>query len=328
MTAITAQPPATGAGSRPRLGMAWVTWRQHRLALAGAAALLGGLSLLMLVNGLRMRAAFSSLGLNACHPVTIARCAAQLSIFDNGYSAWGHEIPGLLQVVPVLVGVFIGGPLLAREFESGTFRFAWTQGTGRVRWVVTKLMLLAAAVTAASAAFSLLFSWWYRPFFAAGGSLMTPAIFDLSGVAFAAWTLAAFAIAVFAGMAIRRTVPAMAAAMAAWAGLAGVTVFYLRPAYQAPIVIKQTSAVHHLADKVTISLSGVPPLPRSWVLRTWMSPPPGTQHLATLNVVTTVWTKYQPDSRFWHFQLIEGGWLLALSLVLFAATVWLARRRA
>ena len=39
-------------------------------------------------------------------------------------------------------------------------------------------------------------------------------------------------------------------------------------------------------------------------------------------------TTYQPASRFWPFQWIEGGWLLALSLLLIAATVWLVRRRA
>ena len=39
-------------------------------------------------------------------------------------------------------------------------------------------------------------------------------------------------------------------------------------------------------------------------------------------------TTYQPASRFWTFQLIEGGWLLALSVLLIAATVWLARRSA
>ncbi len=37
---------------------------------------------------------------------------------------------------------------------------------------------------------------------------------------------------------------------------------------------------------------------------------------------------YQPETRFWHFQLIEGGWLLILSLFLGAATVWLIRHRA
>ena len=41
----------------------------------------------------------------------------------------------------------------------------------------------------------------------------------------------------------------------------------------------------------------------------------------------TLWTSYQPGSRFWPFQWIEGGWLLALSVLLIAATIWLVRRR-
>jgi hypothetical protein len=40
------------------------------------------------------------------------------------------------------------------------------------------------------------------------------------------------------------------------------------------------------------------------------------------------WATLQPANRFWAFQLIEGGWLLALALLLGAATVWLVRRRA
>ena len=32
--------------------MAWVTWRQHRIALAGVAALLGGLTVDLLIMGL------------------------------------------------------------------------------------------------------------------------------------------------------------------------------------------------------------------------------------------------------------------------------------
>ena len=38
-------------------------------------------------------------------------------------------------------------------------------------------------------------------------------------------------------------------------------------------------------------------------------------------------TSYQPASRFWAFQWIEAGWLLALSVVLIAITVWMVRRR-
>jgi len=42
----------------------------------------------------------------------------------------------------------------------------------------------------------------------------------------------------------------------------------------------------------------------------------------------TQWWTYHPEIRFWHFQLVEGGWLLTLSLILLAGTVWLVRRRA
>jgi hypothetical protein len=42
----------------------------------------------------------------------------------------------------------------------------------------------------------------------------------------------------------------------------------------------------------------------------------------------TLWASYQPASRFWPFQWIEGGWLLAQSVLLIAVTVWLVRRRA
>jgi hypothetical protein len=42
----------------------------------------------------------------------------------------------------------------------------------------------------------------------------------------------------------------------------------------------------------------------------------------------TQWSSYQPASRFWSFQFIEGGWLIALSALLIVVTVWLVHRRA
>jgi hypothetical protein len=39
-------------------------------------------------------------------------------------------------------------------------------------------------------------------------------------------------------------------------------------------------------------------------------------------------TSYQPATRFWAFQWVEAGWLLGLSVLLIAVTVWLVRRRA
>ncbi len=149
----------------------------------------------------------------------------------------------VLQAVPALIGAFVGAPVLARELETGTFRYAWTQGFGRWRWTLAKLVPLAVAVAAAAGAFSVLFSWYYQPYFAAGNqschlprSPLAPGLFDLRGVAFAAWTLAAFAIGALAGMLIRRVVPAIVATLAVYAGLAFAAGLYLRQHYLTPLV--------------------------------------------------------------------------------------------
>ena len=139
--------------------------------------------------------------------------------------------------MPALIGAFAGAPVLARELETGTFRYAWTQGIGRRRWTLGKLVLLAVVVAAAAGAFSVLFSWYNQPFFAAGYAIpFATRVFDLREVAFAAWTLAAFAIGALAGMLIRRVVPAIAATLAVYAGLALATALFLRQHYMTPLL--------------------------------------------------------------------------------------------
>jgi hypothetical protein len=55
-------------------------------------------------------------------------------------------------LLPALIGIFVGAPVLAREFESGTNRFALTRGVGPVRWAAAKLLLLGAVAAAAGCA--------------------------------------------------------------------------------------------------------------------------------------------------------------------------------
>jgi hypothetical protein len=75
----------------------------------------------------------------------------------------------------------------------------------------------------------------------------------------------------------------------------------------------------------------------SWTISQWWTGPNG-QRVTNLNQIIQLiqgphrgysqWTIYQPADRYWPFQFIEAGWLLALSLLLIAATIWLVRRRA
>jgi hypothetical protein len=336
MTAVTAPAPAGGRRPVPWTRLAWVTWRQHRVALAGVAVLLGGLGLYLLIMGLKIHSGYASV--RSCHPVLSAACLTLSGLFNRDYYPTAQLFSVFLLAIPVLVGVFVGAPVLARELETGTFRFAWTQGCGRLRWVIIKLALLAVALTAASYAFSLLWSWYFQVFFTEGlDGLLAQQYFDLRGVDFAAWTLLAFAIGAIAGVLIRRTVPAMAASIAVWTGLAFAINLFLRKHYQAPL----------LTTSGTIWQN-------NWVIGQWYTGPNGAvvSQQTIRNVVAhapesvrnspnqgavtayltahhyTQWASYQPESRYWHFQFIEGGWLLALSLILLAATVWLVRNRA
>ena len=97
-------------------------------------------------------------------------------------------------------------------------------------------------MTVVTWAFTELFSWYYHPFLVDGQvSRLLPLAFGLLGVAFAAWTLAAFAIAAFYGALFRRTLPAMAATLATWTILAIGTAVALRQHYQAPLKTRRST---------------------------------------------------------------------------------------
>jgi hypothetical protein len=329
--------------------MGWVTWRQHRAPLAGVAVFLGALAVALWLAGRRLHSAHAA-AVAACHLANSASCPGMVIAFDgtNGFLANGF----ILQAVPVLIGAFAGAPVLARELETGTYRYAWTQGFGRWRWTLAKLVPLAVVLAAAAGVFSLLLDWYYQPYFDAGNQAVSlteltpfsPGLFDLRGIGLAAWTLAAFAIGALAGMLIRRVVPAIVATLAAYVALAFAAGGWLRPAYMTPAVTSNLNvpgSAWILSQWWTkggkFAFAGWPP--QNLLNRFCPAGPPGPvgpggkpKAVSIAGCLTphgyTQWTSYQPASRFWSFQWIEGGWLLVLSALLIAATVWLVRRRA
>jgi hypothetical protein len=353
MTALTmAARPRDDATPRPLpwRRMAWVTWRQHRFTLAAVALFLGGLAVGLWVVGRRLHHAYALAA--ACHPSSSPVCDNLITSFAGMDSFLANG--WVLHAVPPVIGAFVGAPVLARELETGTFRYAWTQGFGRWRWALAKLVPLAIMVATAAGALSVLLSWYYRPYLANRNlflpevSPLSSGLFDLRGIAFAGWTLAAFAIGALAGMLIRRLVPAIAATLAVYAGLAFAAGAYLRHHYLAPLIAKNvfdapasTLVVSRWWSKagVTVSQSKFDQQINAMFFRllpTAHGADGKAKKLHTnLNVMHdltqhgyTQWTRYQPASRFWSFQLIEAGWLLTLSLLLIGATVWLVHRRA
>jgi hypothetical protein len=114
-------------------------------------------------------------------------------------------------VVPGLVGLFWGAPLVARELEEGTFRVVWTQSVTRRRWLLTRLAVLGLVATVASALLSLVVTWWSSPIDRAKASPFSS--FDVGGVVPVGYALFALVLGVAAGLVLRRTVAGMAVAL-------------------------------------------------------------------------------------------------------------------
>jgi hypothetical protein len=337
MTALTL---ATGQNdaARPPRRLPWrrmilVTWLQHRGMLIGVSALFGALAIYLGIIGLMIHHSWT-VDMD-CHPARSLTCQNLVQSFSAQWHS-GATIAFPLQLLPALVGAFAGAPILAREMETGTFRYAWTQGFGRTRWIIAKLALVGVPLAVIAGAFGILAYWYFGPFVAAGPLIpLDPRTFDLEGLALPGWVLAAFAIGAFAGMLIRRVVPAMAAAMAAVGGLGLAAGLYLRQHYLPPLVIASANG----------------PAQSAWTLSSWYTGRGGQVVAAeTVNVACpgpgpfgstpgsspqcmsqhgyTQWWSYQPASRYWPFQGIESGGLLLLAILLVAATIWLVHRRA
>jgi hypothetical protein len=326
--------------------MAWVIWRQHRLAIAGVLALLATAAVLVIVEGVQLHHAYAAVA--ACRPAGSGACQQAANNFSGDYSATAGIVTALLQAIPALIGAFAGAPLLAGVFESGTFRYVFTQGFGRTRWATAKLVSLAVVVAVAAGAFSMVFSWAYGPLLDMKGygySPLYPLFFDLRGIAFAAWTLAAFAIGALAGVLIRRVLPAMFATLAAWPALALATALFLRPHYRGALrttnpnigppaeVISQWWTLHGKPAGLPALSSALRPVDVRVVTAGAFQPGPSTPanfdpvHYLLAHGFSLVAT-YQPSTWFWPFQWIEGAWLLALSALLGTWAIWLVRRRA
>jgi hypothetical protein len=311
--------------------MAWLTWRQHRLQLFAMGTLVALSGLAALLSSLPIRAAYHQHALSSClPPAARSGCDLIVSHFKTQFGTSGAILRYLI-VVPALAGLFVGAPLLAREFEHGTHRLVWTQSVTRQRWLLVKALLLSLATALAALALAAIAMWWLEPFDSLEGRI-APAHFDIEGVVVPAYAVFALALGVLAGLVLRRTIPAMSLALGAFVAIRLGVEKLLRPHYMAPL--------HQIAAP------GGPPSPSDWVLRNSFVDSVG-RHIATAREDVAIvhaqraridpqsylldlgWRRvvtFQPDSRFWTFQAIEAGIFVALAAIALGVSLWLVRR--
>jgi len=318
--------------------MVWLTWRQHRVEALGALLVVSAVGAILLILGVPMHAAFVQDGVAACLDqvgTNSSACADAIGQFESKFGSQADYLVPWFNFLPAMIGVFIGAPLLAREFEQGTWRLAWTQAVPRTRWLTVKLVLLIAAILVLTAAFTALFTWYRGPLDRLDGKFSSNA-FDFEGLSIASYSLFALGAGTLAGVLIRRTVTAMAATIGGFLVVRIPVESLLRPHYQAPVDM--------LVDPVNLGASTGGRL--GWLLDSGLVNSAG-QRLSDLDERHAIsasrqgggdgaaylhthgfhWLfTFQPASRFWEFQLMESALFVVLAMLLLAAAIWLLRR--
>jgi len=297
--------------------MIWLTWRQHRFhALVGAGVLVLLVPFLVMTGRHLAELAPSA-------ATCTGDCQDVIGPFVDYLQRSG--VLTLLPLLPLLVGVFVGAPLLARELEQRTHLLCWTQGISRWRWLAVELGLLAGLTLLAFAFVDALMTWWSGPVDTVIGPWPT---FDVRGITPFAYALFALVLGIAAGTLIRQTVAAMATTLAVFTVTRLAVATWLRPSYLPPLRSTLLQAVVTCNNPPTCNelgttlLLGSDPYQRAWVLNQYpigpLGPANSTVHFLTL---------YQPADRFWLFQGIESAVFVALAAALLGLTIWWVQRR-
>lgn len=213
--------------------MTWFAWRQFRTQAIVAAGIFVLLVIAFGVTGLHLYHQYDTV---VRHCASHADCGSVISAFQNSDHLLKHLVQAGGILLPALLGAFWGAPLVAREFESGTFRLAWTQSVSRTTWLMGKLAVVALGAVVTEALFTAITTWWSRPFDHLNNQSF--GVFDTRDIAPLGYALFAVTLGVVIGLLVRRTVPAMALTFAAFAGVRIFFTDYVRPHFVTPLRYK------------------------------------------------------------------------------------------
>lgn len=288
--------------------MIWVAWRQQRL-------------LTLISLGL---VAIVAVGMTALWIDVSSVLPADSNVLSRQYSDVINYSTLVMLVLPLLLGMFAGAPVFARELEQGTHVFGLTQSIGRTRWWATKLLVAGLPVITAMTLLGLLNAKALGPLSVVMTSRMQLPMFESQGVVVGAYTAVAFAIGTTAGLLVRSTLAAMAITIGGYLAMAIAIANAARPRYATP----------------AYSPTGTVPEPGVWRTEIGYLDAQGNavafswgdcgleshQECMAEQGIVGQFTRFHPVDRFWGFQFIEAGIFVGIAAVLLGVGAWAVRR--
>jgi len=317
----------------------WLVWRQYRAQGAIAIVLLAAFAAVILADGFQIASHWHSV-LVAC--AGNRACLQQQSLVNGVVS----DLPYISLIVPVVLGILWGAPLVAHELEARTSDFAWTQSVTRMRWLTVKAGWLLLAAVACGGLIGALTTWWSGPVNALSASAFLPGQFDTQGIVPVGYAVFAMALGIAAGTVARRTLPAIAIVLGGFIAVRLLISDVLRPHYMSAI-----TTYYNLTASFTprgqvaqggVSRAGVT-VGQGWgsvgdvlrgpCVRLLNAAPVGKSGspVALLSCMQAHgwrgYATYQPAARYWPFQGIETGIYVLLAAALIGVTFAIVRKR-
>ncbi|WP_097893759.1 ABC transporter permease [Streptomyces sp. st170] len=304
-------------------GSARVLLRVHRKALwAGAALLVTGIGI---VVALRVWMASSEA---LCGGGDVTPCGDEIYVPNYAYtSAEGYLANGgtVLILLAALIGLFVAGPLIARELESGTFRPAWAQSVSPAHWLAARLAVPAALTVTGLTILVIVYRWGLWAFRSGperyGTRWHSTGVFPGTGPAVLGYALLAVAVGALCAVLVRRTLLAISLTALVFGAVAACLSAWRYELWPSSFR-KSTDVLGHAPGDWPID-SGM--LTASGEKLYWQDcfeadMTQGVEACMRDRGGIGYFSEYHPASHYWPLQLVETGTLLALAaLAVFAA---------
>jgi len=333
----------------------WLAWRQFRTQACVAAGVVAVAAIAYGLTGIGLHRLAEDSGYPGCTPNDLCRGLVGAVKASTVYTLLYYAGLLTLYVLPVVIGLFWGAPLVARDLESGNHRLLWTQSIGRTRWLAVKVVVVGASALVTTALISLAVTWWSAPLDAVGGLThdgfrLSPLQFAARGVVPIGYTFFAFALGVTVGLLARRTLLAMAITFAILVAVQVAFPLILRGHLLPPVTTTQAISSDGRTALVSIELVGPdellvfahePPI-GAWTISAYnidsggaltvVRPPEGcvrgtpdacTASIASLHIGQSL--TYHPPERFWPLQVYEAALLLLAGVALIGVSLWRVR---
>ncbi|GAA3021614.1 ABC transporter permease [Streptosporangium longisporum] len=264
--------------------MIWLTWRQFRGSAAMTAAVLVVLATTLALTGPGLASGYAA-GIADCIPDDT--CPDFFDRFFGEYDIPFLALTLVVLVLPALIGLFWGAPLITRELEAGTHLLVWNQSVTRGRWLAVKLGLIGLTAVLAAGACGLLVTWWSGPLDRSAVpelAMMAPLVFGARGIAPMGYAAFAFVLGVTVGMLVRRTLPAMALTLAVFVAIQLAVPLLVRPHLMPPVTgtfeinrenMDGLGAPEGGSLQIFLRTSAVPGHAGAWVLSSRLVDPSG-----------------------------------------------------